>query len=222
MFITNGIYYILADVSIKHKMNPLDKIVSQSVKEVLEEDLGNRTYKKVEKELDEMFDISILEAASDFSKLDIVLRKLFGKHSTKLEMKIFNRIIIVEKKEKDESSITIKDPFIATKIFESYGNPVKKSILKVLQKHPKSIPEAIDEIKLPQASTYRRAKELIQDGLLTMVGYTQASDGRKVNEYTTTLNRVIFDFQEKGLHVNVRLQNKFLKDSFVYNSLVET
>ena len=150
-------------------MNPLDKIVSQSVKDVLEEDLGNRTYKKIEKELDEMFGISVLEAASDFSRLDIVLRKLFGKHSTKMEMKIFTRIIIVEKKEKDESSITIKDPVIATKIFESYGDPVKQNLLEVLQKHPKSIPEAIDEIKFPQASTYRRAKELIQDGLLTMV-----------------------------------------------------
>ena len=200
-------------------MNPLDKIVSQSVREVLEEDLGNRTFKKIENELNEMFGISVLEAANDFSKLDIVLRKLFGKLSTKIEMKIFNRIIMIEKKEKDESSIMIKDSVIATKIFESYGDPVKKNILEVLQRHPKSIPEAIDEIKLPQASTYRRARELIQDGLLTMVGHTQASDGRKVNEYTATLNRAIFDFQEKGLHVSIKLQNKFLKDSFAYNSL---
>lgn len=200
-------------------MNPLDKIVSQSVKEVLEEDLGSRTYKKVEKELDEMFGISVLDAAGDFSKLDIVLRTLFGKHSTKMEMKIFKRIIIVEKKEKDESSITIKDPAIATKIFEAYGDPVKKSILEVLRKHPKSIPEAISEIKLPQASTYRRAKELIQEGLLTMVGHTQASDGRKVSEYMTTLNRAIFDVQDKGLFVSIKLQNKFLKDSFAYNSI---
>ena len=200
-------------------MNPLDKIVSQSVKEVLEEDLGFRTYKKVEKELAEMFGISVLDAAGDFSKLDIVLRTLFGKHSTKIEMKIFKKIIALEKKEKDVSSLIIKDPIIATKIFESYGDPVKKSILEVLQKHPKSIPEAISETKLPQASTYRRAKELIQDGLLTMVGHTQASDGRKVSEYTATLNRAIFDIQDKGLFVSIKLQNKFLKDSFAYNSI---
>ena len=200
-------------------MNPLDKIVSQSVKEVLEEDLGSRTYRKVEKELDEMFGISVLEAAGDFSKLDIVLRTLFGKHSAKMEMKIFKKIIALEKREKDESSLTIKDPIIAVKIFESYGDPVKKSILEALQKHPKSIPDAINETKLPQASTYRRTKELIQDGLLTMVGHTQASDGRKVSEYTTTLNRAIFDVQGKGLFVNIRLHNKFLKDSFAYNSV---
>ena len=82
---------------------------------------------------------------------------------------------------------------------------------EVLQKYPKSIPEAISEVNHPQASTYRRAKELIQDGLLTMVGHTQAKDGRKVNEYTTTLNRATFDFQDKGLFVSIKLNNKFSK-----------
>lgn len=201
-------------------MNPLDKIVSQSVKDVLEEDLGSRTYKKIEKELESMFGISVLEAANDFSKLDIVLRKFFGKHSTKIEMQIFKKVISVEKKEKDEASIIIKDTNTAKKIFESYGDPVKKNILEVLRKQPKSIPEAIDETNLPQASTYRRAKELIQDGLLTMVGYTQASDGRKVSEYKTTVNRVMFDIQDKGLLVSINLHNKFLKDSFAYNSMM--
>ncbi len=201
-------------------MNPLDKIVSQSVKDVLEEDLGSRTYKKIEKELESMFGISVLEAANDFSKLDIVLRKFFGKHSTKIEMQIFKKVISVEKKEKDESSIIIKDVNTAKKIFEAYGDPVKKNIMEVLRKQPKSIPEAIDETKLPQASTYRRVKELIQDGLLTMVGHTQASDGRKVSEYKTTLNRAMFDVQDKGLFVSINLHNKFLKDSFAYNSIM--
>ena len=200
-------------------MNPLDRIVSQSVKDVLEEDLGSRTYKKVEKEIEEMFGISVLEATGDFSKLDIVLRKLFGKNSTKIEMKIFKKVMVIEKKEKEEASITIKDFKTAKKIFESYGDPVKKNILELLQKQSKTIPETIDEIKLPQASTYRRVKELIQDGLLTMVGHTKASDGRKVSEYTATLNRAIFDVQDKGLFVKINLQNKLIKDSFAYNSI---
>ena len=135
-------------------------------------------------------------------------------------MQIFKKVISVEKKEKDEYSIIIKDVNTETKIFEAYGDPVKKNILEVLRNHPKSIPEAIDATKLPQASTYRRVKELIQDGLLTMVGHTQASDGRKVNEYKTTLNRAIFDIQDKGLIVSISLHNKFLKDSFAYNSMI--
>jgi len=113
------------------------------------------------------------------------------------------------------------DQNISKKILESYGDPIKKTILELLLRQPKSIPETVNEIKLPQASTYRRVKELIHDGLLTMVGHTKANDGRKVNEYATTFDRAIFDVQDKGLFVSVKMQNKFLRDSFVFNSIYE-
>ncbi|MGI9566879.1 MAG: hypothetical protein ACR2LL_07700 [Nitrosopumilus sp.] len=202
-------------------MNPLDKIVAQSVRDVLEKDLGRHTYKKIEKEILDTYGISVLDAISDFAKFDLVLRKFFGNHAAKLESRIFKKVIVIEKKGKDEPSILIKNPNTAKMIFEAYGDPVKKIIMEMLLKQPKSIPEAISQSKLPQASTYRRAKELIQEGLLTMAGHTKAIDGRKVTEYATTLNRAIFDVQDKGLSVSIKLQGKFLKDSFVFNSISE-
>ena len=115
----------------------------------------------------------------------------------------------------------IKDKEIGQTIFESYGDPIKKRMLNVLLADARSIPQAISDLALPQASTYRRAKELIKDGLITMVGHTNASDGRKVNEYETTFSRAKFDVKEEGLHVSVKLQNKFLKDSFVANMILK-
>ena len=204
-------------------MNPLDRIIAQSVIEVLERDLGKRTYKKIEKELFDVYGLTILDAARDFSKLDLVLRKFFGPHVVKLELRIFKKILSVEKKNKrSESNITIKDPRIAKIVFESYGDPTKKVILDILLNESKSIPKAIAESKLPQASTYRRARELIHDGLITMVGHSKASDGRKVNEYETTFNKATFEIQDKNLSVSIKLQNRFLQDSFAYNSLLES
>ena len=134
---------------------------------------------------------------TNFSKLDLVLRKFFGPHAAKIELRIFKRILTIEKNTRIESSIIIKDPDIAKNIFESYGDPDKKKILDLLLDKPKSIPSTIVESNLPPASTYRRARELIRDGLLTMVGHANASDGRKVNEYTTTFNRATFDIQKQ-------------------------
>lgn len=193
-------------------MNPLDVIIAKSVRDVLEEDLGSRTYKKVEKEMEQTLGLSMLDAAQDFSKLDLVLRKFFGNGAVKMERKIFKKIVDLDR-QNSESMLIIKDPQITKTIFESYGDPIKKTILDVLLQEPKSIPEAIKELKLPQASAYRRAKELIRDGLVTMVGHAKASDGRRVNEYETTFSRAKFDVQEKGLSVSVKLQNKF-KDSY--------
>jgi len=202
-------------------MNPLDRIVAKGVRDVLEEDLGKSTYKKIEKEVFETYGISVLEAVGDFSKLDLVLRKFFGKHTTNIESKIFKKILSVDKNTKTESKITIKDPSVAKAVFESYGDPAKKVILDLLLNEPKSIPEAITKSKLPKASTYTRIKELIRDGLLTIVGHTKASDGRKVTKYSTTFNKAIFEVQNDGLLVNVNVQNKFVKDSFSFNSIYE-
>ena len=200
-------------------MNALDMIVAKGVRSILEEDLGKTTYKKIEKEVYDVYGISVLDAVSDFSKIDLVLRKFFGKHTSNIESKIFKKIFSVEQNTKNESVITIKDSRVAKAIFEAYGDPAKKVILDLLLHESKSIPETIAKSKLPKASTYNRIKELIQDGLLTMVGFTRASDGRKVNEYSTTFNKTVFEIQDENISISANVNSKFLKDSFAYNSI---
>ena len=200
-------------------MNSLDRIVAKGIRSVLEEDLGKSTYKKIEKEVFDVYGISVLDSVSDFSKIDLVLRKFFGKHTSNIESKIFKKILSVNNENKTESVITIKNPDVAKTIFEAYGDPAKKVILDLLLHESKSIPEAIAKSKLPKASTYNRIKELIQDGLLTMVGFTNASDGRKVNEYVTTFNKTIFEINDQNISINANIQNKFLKDSYAFNSI---
>ena len=203
-------------------MNSLDKIVAKGVKTVLEKDLGKVTYRKIEKEVFDMYGISILEAVSDFPKFDLVLRKFFGKHTSNIESKIFKKILAINDETKNESIIRIKDPHVAKNVFQAYGDPAKKIILDLLLHETKSIPEAIAKSKLPKASTYNRIRELIQDGLLTMVGFTKASDGRKVNEYATTFSKTIFEIQDENISINANVQKKFLTDSFAFNSINET
>jgi len=200
-------------------MNSLDRIVAKGVQSMLEEDLGKVTFKKIEKEVHDVYGISVLEAVSDFSKLDLVLRKFFGKHTSNIESKIFKKVLSVEQNTKNESTITIKDPEVAKTIFEAYGDPAKKVILDLLLNESKSIPETIDKSKLPKASTYNRIKELIGDGLLTMVGFTTASDGRKVNEYVTTFNKTVFEINDENISIDANIQNKFLKDSYAFSSI---
>ena len=52
-------------------------------------------------------------------------------------------------------------------------------------------------------------------------GHTKATDGRKVSEYVATFNKAVFEIQNQDMVVNVNVQNKFLKNSFTYNSICE-
>ena len=191
--------------------------MANGVKEIIEEDLGSRTYKRVEAELDSTFGITMAEAVSDFTKMDIVLRKLFGKSSAAMEMRFFQKVMTVDD---DGETITILNSGVAEMILKSYGNPVKKALLMKLLKSPTSIQNAIKDIELTQASAYRRAGELIRDGLLAAAGNTSASDGRTVGKYTSTFQRATFDVGADGLYVRIRPQDRFLSDSFSFNSIL--
>ena len=92
---------------------------------------------------------------------------------------------------------------------------LQKAILDLLLNKPKSIPETIIKSKLPKATTYTRIRELIRDGLLTAVGNTKASDGRKVTQYSTTFNKVVFEIQNNDLRVNINIPKKFLRQFFI-------
>ena len=194
--------------------------MAKGFRDVLEQDLGTVAYKKIEKEISDTYGITVLEAVADFAKIDLILRKFFGKHTTNIESKIFKKILTIDSNTKNESTITIKDSNVARTVFESYGDPTKKAILDLLHK-PKSIPETIAMSNLPKASAYNRIKEMIQDGLLTLSGYTKATDGRKVGEYVATFNKTVFEIQDQEMTVNVNVQKKLLKDSFTYNSICE-
>ena len=200
-------------------MNPLDRIVANGVRTVLEGDLGRATYRKIEKEVLDMYGISVQEAVGDFAKLDLVMRKFFGRHASNIESKIFRKILSVDKSTRTESSITIKDPAVASYIFESYGDPAKKAILDLLRAESRSIPEAIAASGLPKASAYSRIRELTRDGLLAVIGSTSASDGRRVNEYAATFDSTVFEVRDRHVSIKASIRSRFLSDSYVFNSI---
>lgn len=200
-------------------MNPLDRIVANGVRAVLEEDLGRATYRRIEKEVRDMYGVSVQEAVGDFAKLDLVMRKFFGRHASNIESKIFRKILSVDKNTKTESSITIKDPAIAKAVFESYGDPAKKAILDLLRLESRSIPEAIAVSGLPKASAYNRIRELTRDGLLAVSGSTGASDGRRVNEYAATLSSAVFEVGDRHVSIKASIHSRFLSGSYAFNSI---
>lgn len=199
--------------------NALDKIVARGVMTVLKEDLGSVAYKKIEKEIADMYGTSVIEAVGDFAKLDLIMRKFFGRHASNIESKIFRKVLTINGKKRNESTITITDPAVAKTIFEAYGDPAKKVILDMLLEESKSIPEAITQSNLPKASTYGRIKELIRDGLIVMNGFASASDGRKVSRYMTTFSKTAFDVNKRTISINATIPSRFLSDSYAFNSI---
>ena len=201
-------------------MNPLDVMVAQGVQIVLERDLGPATYEKVERECQKMYGCSVRDAVADFAKMDMVLRRFFGQHTSNIEAKIFRRVLTAINDTGEEAGVSILEPTVASRLLQAYGDPTKKIMLDLAASRPRSISDMIGAADLPQASTYIRVRRMIQDGLLRKVGYTRASDGRKVSTYGSTITSILFENRDDGLRVDARVPQDVVRYSYAFNSVV--
>ena len=201
-------------------MNQLDVVVAQGVRSVLEEDLGPATYRKVEQAARDMYGMGVLEAVADFAKMDMVLRRFFGRHTTNLEAKVFGRVLAAVGGSGEEANVSILEPMVASALFHAYGDPAKKAILDLVVSQPKSMSEIISAAGLPQASTYMRARQMVRDGLLRKTGHAEASDGRSVAAYRSTMTGILFESLGGGLRVDARIPWDVAQYSYAFNSVV--
>ena len=207
-------------------MNPLDVIIADGVRSVLEEDLGRVTYRNVEREVRGMYGLGVREAAGDFAKLDLVLRKFFGRHAANVESKAFRKIMSLEKGGRHAgggggATLNITHDAVTRHVFESYGDPAKRAILDMMRR-PMTVPDVIAASGLPKASTYSRIRDLLDGGLLAVAGRAEARDGRSVKEFSATLRKVAFDVRDSWISVSAGLDDAILSRSFAFNSIVQT
>ena len=201
-------------------MNQLDVVVAKGVRSVLEADLGPATCRKVEQAARDMYGVGVLEAVADFAKMDMVLRRFFGRHTTNLEVKVFERVLAaVGDGNGEDANVSILEPSVASALFHAYGDPAKKAILDLAVSQPKSMSEIISAAGLPQASTYMRARQMVRDGLLRKTGRAEASDGRSVAAYQSTMTGILFESSGGVLRVDARVPWDVAQYSYAFNSV---
>ncbi len=200
-------------------MNSLDAVVARGVRVSLEKDLGYKTYERVVGEVEKMYGISMLAAVADFGKIDMVLRRLFGRHVSVLEARIFERVLTATHGTDAEAAVSIIEPTVISGLLGAYGDVAKKAILDAVVSSALSIPDIVTRLDTPKASTYIRVRQMIQDGLLRHAGYSNANDGRRVSTYRTTMTGLLFESTGDTLRVDARLPMDVAQYSYAFNSV---
>ena len=200
-------------------MNPLDIMLARGVRIVLEEDLGPSTYNKIAAETQNMYGITVQEAVADFAKMDMVLRQFFGRHTTNVEARVFGRVLTASRI-KDAADISILESTVASSLLATYGNSAMKAILDMVNDVARSIPEIVAGVGHSKASTYNRAKHLIREGLLREAGQTNASDGRRVAAYKSTIAGILFETGSGNLRVDARIPTEVVRYSYAFSLVI--
>ena len=77
-----------------------DKLLAESVRSVIKDNLSETALKKIENRLSEKYHMSIPHNVSEFPKLDDVLREYFGAGAENLEKRIMAHMLSLEKSQK--------------------------------------------------------------------------------------------------------------------------
>ena len=199
-------------------MNPFDRFLANALETVIKEELGQRTFKKIEKRIQEKYDLKIIDAIKNFHEIDAVLREDFGKGADNIEKKIIEKII-GNSREKKNSWITIYDQKLASIILESFGDPEKKKILEYSFLQPNPIMKVVEYCNIPKTSGYRLTNELIKNGLLVETSFETTKEGKRIGKYTALFNQVKINIGRNILHVQVLMNHDFIKTSNIINAL---
>jgi len=193
----------------------LDNLLADSLHSIIKDNLGEPVYKKIERRLQERYNITVLESIRDFSKMDATLRELFQEGADEIEKKFLNNFISIEQlSSRNKTWITIHDQSLVNLIMASFSDSDKRKILNnLLLKEPKMISDIVKICNLTKSTGYRMIKELVDTGLLTETGYSLASDGRKMNKYVSLFENIQVNIKGGKIDLMVQINNDFLKQS---------
>lgn len=200
-------------------MNYFDRFLANALKTVIKEDLGLRTFKKIEKRIFEKYEMSMIAAIQNFSEIDAILREDFGRGADKIEKKFIEKIIGYSKEDGKKSWITIHDQNLANLILNSFGDPEQKRILEHSFQKPDAIMDILDACKIPKTSGYRLANKLIENGLLVESDFTKTREGKRVGRYTSLFDQIKIHLGKEFISVQVLMNPEFLKTSNVIKLL---
>ena len=214
-------------------MGGLDHFLSQSLDTIIKKNLGKNATRKIERRLFEKHGLSLTQSIEQFQKLDSVLREFFGAGADGIEEKCFKDIGNMKNntehnKNRDKSMkkesvkwITIEDPILTESILEVFGEPDKKKIFESVMDESKTVYDIINECNIPQTSGYRKINSLIKNGLLSINGYVETQDGKKVNKYKSVFQNMRINLMNNKVTINIQLNKQNITDSSILLAMTE-
>ncbi|MGI0069587.1 MAG: transcriptional regulator, partial [Nitrosopumilaceae archaeon] len=197
-------------------MYGLDTLIAKSFENTIKDNLGQKTFEKIEQRIFEKHGIPLSQAIQDFKKFDSVLKEFFGSGAIGIEKQILDKIIIMKEiKNKEKNWITIEDPRLTKLLLESFGDEDKKNIINSVIDEPRIISDILELSNIPQTSGYRKVNTLIQNGMLIPHGSAFTHGDKKGTKYKSVFENISIEIEKNRITVRVLPTNESFAKSTV-------
>ena len=192
-------------------MPGIDRLISTSLSDTIKKKLDKEVLKNIERKLFLEYGMSIKLSIEHFNKFSEVLKIVGNIDVKKFENECLNEIIKI-KKINENYSVKIIDQKLIDLIIESCGDSEIRKILNCVFNNDLTIPQILNEAKIPKTSGYRKIENLIINGLIFESGIIR-SESKRISKYKCVFDEIKINLKENNITIEGIVKKKILDKS---------
>ena len=192
-------------------MPGIDRLISTSLSDTIKKKLDKEVLKNIERKLFLEYGMSIKLSIEHFNKFSEVLKSVGNIDVKKFENECLNEIIKI-KKINENYSVKIIDQKLIDLIIESCGDSEIRKILNCVFNNDLTIPQILNEAKIPKTSGYRKIENLIINGLIFESGIIR-SESKRISKYKCVFDEIKINLKENNITIEGIVKKKILDKS---------
>ena len=192
-------------------MTGIDRLISTSLSHIIKETLTYDDLKVLERKLFFDHGMSIKLSIEHFDKFTRVLKNIPNIDIKKFESDCINKVINIKKLD-TSYSIQIIDPKLIELILELFGDLETRKIFACIFENELTIPQILNEAKIPKTSGYRKIENLILNGLILESGRV-LSESKRISKYRCVFDKIIIKIEKNNVVVQGIISKKIFDKS---------
>lgn len=196
-------------------MAGIDRLISTSLSYVIKKKLDSDELKNIEKKLFLEHGMSIKLSIEYFHKFRKTLKNISNIDGKKFENECINEIIEIEKID-DNYSVKIIDQKLIDLILELCGDYETRKIIICLFDNDLTVPQILNESKVPKTSGYRKIENLIINGLILESGKV-LSESKRISKYKCVFDEIKIGMKKNDIMIKGVINKKTFDKSTSIN-----
>ena len=196
-------------------MTGIDRLISTSLSHIIKKKMNSDDLKNLERKLFLEHGMSVKISIEHFHKFDEMLKNISNIDRKKFENECINEIIKIKKIDEDYY-VKIIDQKLIDLILELCGDSETRKILSCLFDNDLTIPQILNESKVPKTSGYRKIENLIINGLILESGRV-LSESKRISKYKCVFDEIKIGMKKKNITVQGVINKKIFDKSTSIN-----
>lgn len=192
-------------------MTGIDRLISSSLSDIIKKKLEKDNLKNLERTLFLKHGMSIKLSIEHFQICTKILKSILNENEKKFVNECINEIIKI-KKIGDVYKIKIIDQNLINLILQVCGDSETRKIIGCVFSKDLTIPQILNECKIPKTSGYRKIENLIINGFILETGKI-LSESKRISKYRCVFDEIKIEMQKNSLLLQGVVNNKIFDKS---------